>query len=121
MPNQRASGQKQIIVTMKEDFLSIVDGNLEQMGFGDRAHFIRTAVLEKLARAGIEVAPVLSTPPSRAGKGGRPAKKAGNVQQFPEKMEAAKVAESADLPASEEAPRKTSYRQEKRPKKKAKD
>lgn len=56
---------------MKEDFLREIDGNLESMGFGDRAQFIRTAVAEKLARYGVHVPKAAATPPSRAGKGGR--------------------------------------------------
>ena len=59
---------------MKEDFLSVVDGNLEKLGFGDRAQFIRAAVYEKLRASDVDVEKILSTPPSRAGKGGRRAK-----------------------------------------------
>lgn len=72
MPNQRASGQKQVIVIMKEDFLHKVDANLEAMGFGDRAQFIRQAVREKLMRYGVAVSLEEIAAPSRAGKGGRP-------------------------------------------------
>ncbi len=81
MPGQRGSGQKQVIVVMKESFLSIIDGNLERMGFSDRAAFIRKAVAEKLGVTDKS----LITPPSRAGKGGRPKK----VIEMPE----AKVAD----------------------------
>lgn len=74
VPGQRADGQKQVIVVMKEDFLQAIDGNLEAMGFGDRSQFIRTAVLEKLARNGVPVVLGNAAPPSRVGKGGRPKK-----------------------------------------------
>lgn len=59
---------------MKEDFLQKIDGNLESMGFSDRAAFIRKAVAEKLKTYRIEVTASEMTPPSRAGKGGRPPK-----------------------------------------------
>jgi Arc/MetJ-type ribon-helix-helix transcriptional regulator len=72
VPNQRASGQKQVIVVMKEEFLEKIDSNLEAMGFGDRAQFIRQAVREKLMRYGVSVSLEEIAPPSRAGKGGRP-------------------------------------------------
>ena len=71
VPGQRAAGQKQVIVVMKEEFVSLIDGNLERMGFSDRAAFIREAVAEKLGGVG----KYMTTPPSRAGKGGRPPKK----------------------------------------------
>lgn len=74
MPNQRATGQKQVIVVMKEDFLHRIDANLESMGFSDRSQFIRTAVAEALARTGSAVPKELTVAPSRAGKGGRPKK-----------------------------------------------
>lgn len=57
---------------MKEDFLQVIDSNLQSMGFGDRAAFIRTAVLEKLANEGFPQPASMTAPPSRAGKGGRP-------------------------------------------------
>jgi len=74
VPNKRGDGQKQVIVLMKEDFLDEIDRNLETMGFGDRAQFIRTAVMEKMETAGVSIPKILATPPSRAGKGGRPKK-----------------------------------------------
>lgn len=72
VPNQRASGQKQVIVIMQEEFLNEIDSNLAQMGFGDRAQFIRTAAMEKLQKQGIGVTCDMIAPPSRIGKGGRP-------------------------------------------------
>jgi len=74
MPNQRAPGQKPIIIMMREEFIAEIDGNLEKLGYGDRASLIRTAVIEKMIRLGIKVPMVLSTAPCRAGKGGRPVK-----------------------------------------------
>lgn len=101
VPGQRAEGQKQVIVVFKEDFLETIDDNLGSMGFGDRSQFIRTAVLEKLARAGVEVQPVQAAPPQRTGKGGRPKK----VVEIPKKD--LKVAEDEGPPPPEaSAPRK---------------
>ena len=74
MPNQRAPGQKPIIVMMKEEFIAEIDGNLGKLGYGDRATLIREAVIEKMVKMGIEVPKEFSTPPCRAGKGGRPIK-----------------------------------------------
>jgi Arc/MetJ-type ribon-helix-helix transcriptional regulator len=69
MPNQRASGQKAVIVMMSEDFLSLIDGSLSALGFSDRSSFIREAVRAKLGAT-----PQVAAAPSRAGKGGRPRK-----------------------------------------------
>lgn len=77
VPNQRAAGQKQVIVVMKRDFLQTIDENLEKMGFSDRSQFIRTAVMEALRRSGYKVSTDLSVAPSRAGKGGRKKKSEG--------------------------------------------
>lgn len=74
VPNQRAAGQKQIIVMMRSEFLRVIDDNLERMGYSDRASFIRDAVAAKLKKEGINVDMMLKTAPSRAGKGGRPKK-----------------------------------------------
>ncbi len=74
MPVKRAPGQKPIIVMMKEEFVAEIDGNLEKLGYGDRASLIRAAVIEKMIKLGIKVPTELSVAPSRAGKGGRPAK-----------------------------------------------
>jgi Arc/MetJ-type ribon-helix-helix transcriptional regulator len=72
VPNVRASGQKQVIVIMSEDFLTDIDGSVAALGFSNRAEFIRQAVLEKLAAAGVKVEKSKAAAPSRAGKGGRP-------------------------------------------------
>lgn len=72
MPAKRAPGQKPIIVMMKEEFIAEIDGNLEKLGYGDRASLIRAAVIEKMIKLGIDVPTEFSTAPSRAGKGGRP-------------------------------------------------
>jgi hypothetical protein len=74
MPNQRAPGQKPIIIMMREEFIAEIDGNLGKLGYGDRASLIREAVVEKMIKMGIEVPKMFSTAPCRAGKGGRPAK-----------------------------------------------
>ena len=70
MPAKRAPGQKQVIVMMKEEFIAEIDGNLEKLGYGDRASLIRDAIIEKMTKLGIQVPPELSAAPSRAGKGG---------------------------------------------------
>lgn len=102
VPGQRGSGQKQVIVVMKESFLSIIDGNLERMGFSDRAAFIRKAVAEKLGVTDKS----LITPPSRAGKGGRPRK----VVEMPRPEEASKVADDCAPSDAAILPRtKTTY------------
>lgn len=74
VPNVRASGQKQVIVIMSEEFLSDIDGSIETLGYSNRAEFIRQAVLEKLAKAGVQIEKSKAAAPSRAGKGGRPKK-----------------------------------------------
>jgi hypothetical protein len=74
MPNQRAPGQKPVIVMMKEEFIAEIDGNLGKLGYGDRASLIREAVIEKMLRVGINVPKELSLAPYRTGKGGRPVK-----------------------------------------------
>jgi hypothetical protein len=56
---------------MKAEFLRKIDANLQAMGFGDRAQFIRQAVREKLLKYGVTVSLEEIAPPSRAGKGGR--------------------------------------------------
>lgn len=96
---------------MKESFLSIIDGNLERMGFSDRAAFIRKAVAEKLGVTD----KALITPPSRAGKGGRPKK----VVAIPDVEETLKVADEAG-PAKPVPTKKVTYRKTP-PKKKAKE
>lgn len=107
VPGQRAEGQKQVIVVMKEDFLDQIDGNLEAMGYGDRSQFIRTAVLEKLATYGVHVSPGQAAPPQRTGKGGRPkkeptvpeTKKADEMEQAAPPVERQKVKRSPKKPA----------------------
>lgn len=74
MANQRAAGQKAVIVMIQDDFLDIIDQNLSQMGFSDRSSFIREAVRQRLARDGVAIPPSMTAAPSRAGKGGRPRK-----------------------------------------------
>lgn len=76
MANQRASGQKAVIVMLQDDFLDIIDESLPQMGFSDRSSFIREAVRQRLIRDGVPVPSSLVAAPSRAGKGGRPRKSA---------------------------------------------
>lgn len=94
---------------MKEDFLSLVDGNLEQMGFSDRSAFIREAVREKLKESGVEVEKILTLPPNRAGKGGRKPKVIGMPPStIPEPI--SKVAEDAGAPFKSPPAKATNYR-----------
>ncbi len=74
MPQQRAKGQKQVIVMMDEEFLNAIDSKLKEMGYDDRAGLIRSAIYEKLLNMGYKIPRELSTAPSRRGKGGRPKK-----------------------------------------------
>jgi len=75
MPNQRAAGQKAVIVMMSEEFLDLIDASLPVMGYSDRSSFIREAVRVKLGAP-----PLIAAAPSRAGKGGRP--KSSDVRDF---------------------------------------
>lgn len=75
MPNQRAAGQKAVIVMMSHEFLDLIDGNLQRLGFSDRSSFIRDAVRVKLGAS-----PSVAAAPSRAGKGGRP--KQSDLESF---------------------------------------
>lgn len=77
MANQRAEGQKAVIVMIQDDFLDIIDQNLAQMGYPDRSSFIREAVRQRLVKDGVPVPPSMTVAPSRAGKGGRPKKDSG--------------------------------------------
>lgn len=77
MANQRAAGQKAVIVMIQDDFLDIIDDSLNQLGFTDRSSFIREAVRQRLIRDGVPVPASMTAAPSRAGKGGRPRKDSG--------------------------------------------
>jgi hypothetical protein len=68
MPNQRASGQTQISLFMKGDFIEFVDGCLPEIGYSDRSSFIRAAIKEKLTKDGFKVPNGLDSAPYRAGK-----------------------------------------------------
>ena len=69
--NSRNPNQRLVAVSMNEKFIEKIDAALPKIGYGDRSHFIRTAIIEKLQAAGIKVSPILSLPPGRMGKGGR--------------------------------------------------
>jgi len=75
MPNKRASGQKGVIVMMKEEFISDIDSAIGTAGYSDRSSFIREAVYEKLRALGLDVPPASKAARSRVGVGGRPAAK----------------------------------------------
>ena len=74
MPGVRGVGQKPIIVYMSEELIAEIDKRLAGLGFNDRASLIREAVYDKLVKNGSMVLRESATAPSRAGKGGRPAK-----------------------------------------------
>jgi len=71
MANQRAPGQKAVIVMMDLNFIAAIDESLPGMGFSDRSSFIRAAVREKLGPGRVATSATMA--PSRAGKGGRAA------------------------------------------------
>lgn len=66
--------QKGVLLMMDENFLAEIDAAYPGLGFGDRATFIRDAVLKELARRGIELPASYKSGPPRSGKGGRPKK-----------------------------------------------
>ncbi len=74
MPNQRAPDQKLLPFAVSEKFIRELDAALAQTGYRNRSQFIRDAIIEKLARAGVVVPPELALPPRRTGKTARPAK-----------------------------------------------
>lgn len=67
---------RQILLLMDERFVDEIDAAYPQLGFNDRASFIRDAVLKELARKGVELPIAYRAAPPRTGasKGGRPKK-----------------------------------------------
>ena len=77
--------QKQVLLKMDEDFLAEIDAAFPELGFSDRASFIRSAVFDELRRGGYKVKEQLKAAPSRAGKGGSPThKKTVDFQMKPQ-------------------------------------
>ncbi|MEI8288793.1 MAG: ribbon-helix-helix domain-containing protein [Verrucomicrobiota bacterium] len=72
MANERGAGQKLIPIPASEDFIKELNSGFKKAGYDNRSQFIRDAILEKLARLGIDVPEKLALAPDRLGKGGRP-------------------------------------------------
>jgi len=68
VPNQRAAGQKLLPIAVDEEFLRELDAGLARVDCRNRSQFIRDAIVEKLARAGIAMPKELALPPHRIGK-----------------------------------------------------
>ena len=68
MANNRSFGQKLIPIPVNENFEREMEAGLSQLGCRNRSQFIRDAIIEKLARAGISIPPELALPPRRHGK-----------------------------------------------------
>jgi hypothetical protein len=75
MPVVLRPGHKLVTVPMNEEFIREVNAGMKRLGYGNRADFIRDAIVEKLARAGIAIDPEVAAAPSRAGVGGSPTHK----------------------------------------------
>jgi len=65
MANQRGENQKLLTVPVDLDFLAELDRNLPACGYGNRSQFVRDAIIEKLAAAGIQIPKSLAIPPPR--------------------------------------------------------
>jgi len=59
---------------MKEEFIAEIDGNLEKLGYGDRASLIRDAIIEKMTKLGIKVPTELSAARPAPGRVGSQAR-----------------------------------------------
>jgi hypothetical protein len=70
MSDARAIGQKLLPVPVSEKFLQEINAGVKRMGYTSRSQFVRDAIIEKLHRMGVVVAPELAFPPGRIGKGG---------------------------------------------------
>lgn len=70
------ASQRQVLLLMDERFVDEIDAAYPELGFGDRASFIRDCVLKELAKNGIELPKSYRAAPPRLGKakGGRPPK-----------------------------------------------
>ncbi len=61
---------------MSEELISAIHAGMKKAGYSNRSEFIRDAVLEKFAQAGIEIPPEYAAVPSRVGVGGTPSHRA---------------------------------------------
>lgn len=68
---RRAPGQTLVNLPMKIAFRDFIDDNLGNLGYDDRAKFIRAAVWEKLTAMGKVIPRDLMLSPGRQGKGGK--------------------------------------------------
>jgi Arc/MetJ-type ribon-helix-helix transcriptional regulator len=68
MLNYRSPGQKLLPVPVTEEFLQKLNAGVRQAGYTNRSQFVRDAIVEKLARAGVSIPTELSVPPHRHGK-----------------------------------------------------
>lgn len=73
---QGMPSQRQILLLMDERFVDEIDAAYPQLGYSDRATFIRDAVLKELKRSGVDLPASYRAAPPRIGtaKGGRPRK-----------------------------------------------
>lgn len=99
MSNRRAPGQKLINFPAKEEFIAFVDSILPQLGYTERAQFVRDAMVEKI-EAAIKrpVDRVLALPPGRIGKG--PPRKITSQRRDQQRQ---KRNASSALPAADQA------------------
>jgi hypothetical protein len=65
MPNQRAEGQKLLTLPVDEHFILAIDKNLPRAGYSNRSQFIRDAIVEKMATAGVKMPKEFTLAPSR--------------------------------------------------------
>ncbi len=75
--------QKGMILMVSESFLAEIDKAYPNLGYSDRASFVRAAVHEYLKENGVNLPMSYRAAPPRAGKskGGRPRKAAEQVAQ----------------------------------------
>ena len=66
--------QKGVILMVDERFLEEIDAAYPDLGYSDRASFIRDAVYRLMEQHGIKLPLSYKAAPSRSGKGGRPKK-----------------------------------------------
>jgi len=59
-----------LTVPASGNFITELDKNLSAVGYSNRSQFIRDALIEKMARAGVEIPKELALAPDRSGKGG---------------------------------------------------
>jgi hypothetical protein len=82
----RSEGQTVIPLTLRLDFLEAINEAAESLGYGSRAEFIRSAIVEKMVNDKIAVPAAalqrLAAAPTRVGKGGRPSHRGVTVNEI---------------------------------------